>query len=160
MRQEDGRLNMAAALDVNFLRSVHSPGIAAARLLCEVGWPAIPGMAELNWRGTPALTWQPARAAGRRVLAIGDAIGYVEPFTGEGIGWALDSALSVAPIAERAAHNWQERIAEEWSIQQSRVARRRRRLCRAITWVSRHPVLARSLIGLVGRYPWLAAPFG
>jgi flavin-dependent dehydrogenase len=158
VRREDGLITLAAALDVEFLRAAHTPGNAARRLLGEIGWPEIPGLGELAWRGTPPLTWQPARPAGERVLAIGDAIGYVEPFTGEGIGWALASAVSVVPFAIRSVRDWRPRIATDWTALQSRMTARRRRLCRATTWVSRRPRLSQALIAVLERCPWLAAP--
>jgi flavin-dependent dehydrogenase len=158
VRLEDGRLNIAAAFDPTFLKETHSPGVAAARLLDEVGWPAVPDLRDLHWRGTPTLTRQAARPASERILAIGDATGYVEPFTGEGIGWALASALSVVPVAVRVIQQWQPRIADEWTEMQRQTRRRRQGLCRAVTWVSRHPILTNTLVGIVSLMPRLAAP--
>ncbi len=89
VRLEDGRLNLAAALDPCWMRVCGGPGPAAARLLAEVGWPPVPNLAEQNWRGTPALTRQARRRAAERLFLIGDAAGYIEPFTGEGMAWAL-----------------------------------------------------------------------
>jgi flavin-dependent dehydrogenase len=158
VRLEDGRLNLAAALDVDFLKKSQNPGRATAQLLHETGWPAVDNLAELPWQGTPALTRQAARPACGRVFAIGDAGGYVEPFTGEGIGWALASGLSVVPLALRAVRDWQPSLADEWTAQARQSKARSRRMCRAIAWVSRRPLLSRSLVGLVGRLPWLAGP--
>jgi menaquinone-9 beta-reductase len=157
-RLEDGRLNLAAAFDVGVLRKAHGPGTVARELLREVGWPAIPDLADLLWRGTPALTRQPARPASARVLALGDAAGYVEPFTGEGQGWAMASGSAVVPWAVRAVQDWQPALAQEWTAFQGGNEARQRRLCRAITWLSRHPAIARGVVGVLGRLPWLAAP--
>jgi flavin-dependent dehydrogenase len=157
VRLEDGRLNIAAALDVGPLRAAHNPGSAAAKVLDEIGWPAIPGLCDLDWHGTPTLTRQPARPAGTRVFAVGDAAGYVEPFTGEGIGWAMASGAAVVSVATRAVHSWHPSLADEWASIQGRAAHSRR-LCRAMTWVSRRPMLARAMIGAVAQLPWLAGP--
>jgi flavin-dependent dehydrogenase len=46
----------------------------------------------LDWLGTLPLTRRTPRPAGHRVLVVGDAAGYVEPFTGEGMAWALATA--------------------------------------------------------------------
>lgn len=43
-------------------------------------------------RGIGTFPWLPQRLSDRNVLLIGDAAGYAEPFTGEGIGQALLSA--------------------------------------------------------------------
>jgi flavin-dependent dehydrogenase len=157
VRQEDGRLNLAAAFGASALRTRRNPGAVAAQLLGEAGWPAIAGLSALRWHGTMALTRQSVPSAGR-VLAVGDAAGYVEPFTGEGIGWALASATAVVPLALRAVERWQPGLADEWAALGHHDHARRRRLCRAMAWVSRHPAIARGLIGVVGRFPWLAAP--
>ena len=158
VRLEDGRLDIAAALDVGPLKAAHNPARAAGQILEEIGWPAVPDLVELAWHGTPALTRQPARPAGARVFAVGDAAGYVEPFTGEGIGWALASGTAVVPVATRAVRCWHPSLADEWVAIQGRAAHSRR-LCRAMTWVSRHPLLARVMIGAVAQLPWLAGPF-
>jgi flavin-dependent dehydrogenase len=158
VRLEDGRLNIAAALDVQPLRAAHSPGAAVEQLLEEVGWPAAPNLAELPWRGTPTLTRRAARPGAERVFAIGDAAGYVEPFTGEGIGWALASGVAVVPFALRAIENWTSALADEWTADCRRRAAQQQRLCKTMTWLSRHTRIARALVGVVGRAPWLAAP--
>jgi flavin-dependent dehydrogenase len=149
-RLEDGRLNIGAALDVDLLRTAHSPGPLAARLLEEVGWPAIPDLADL--------TRQRALPAAERVLALGDAAGYLEPFTGEGISWAASSAAAIIPFAEQAVHHWQLRLVEEWAASQRQSAKRKQRLCRGITWLSRHASLARVVVGVLSLMPWLARP--
>jgi menaquinone-9 beta-reductase len=158
VRLEDGRLNIAAALNVDCLRKSHSPGTVAGELLREAGWPPVPGLSNLAWHGTPALTRQASRPASTRVLAVGDAAGYLEPLTGEGIGWAMADGVAVVSLAVRAVRHWQPSIAEEWVALQSRADLRRRRLANALTFVSRYPALAQTLIGIVGRLPWLAAP--
>jgi flavin-dependent dehydrogenase len=157
-RREDGRLNIAAAFDVDWLRASHSPGAAATQLLNEVGWPPIPNLADFPWRGTPPLTRQADRPAAERLLAIGDAAGYVEPFTGEGIGWALASGTAVVRFAVAAIEKWQPSVADGWVAWHRRTAARRQRLCRAIAWLSRHPRLAHAAVGILGRFPWLATP--
>ena len=98
VRLEDGRLDVAAAFDASELRA-GGPGAAAVRLLHEAGWPAPDGLAELPWRGTPPLTRQARQVAAERLFVVGDAAGYVEPFTGEGMAWALASGTAVAPLA-------------------------------------------------------------
>jgi len=158
VRLEDGRLNVGAALDLGTLRPAHGPGQVAADLIREVGWPEIPGLMDQPWRGTPALTRQVARPAAERVLAVGDAAGYVEPFTGEGMGWALASGLAVVPLAARAVTEWLPELADRWAARHKACAARRQRLCWAMTWLSRHPMLARQVVGLLSRLPWLAAP--
>lgn len=53
---------------------------------------------ELEWSATPALTRSSSVVAMGKTYLIGDALGYVEPFTGEGMSWALESAKQLAQI--------------------------------------------------------------
>src|SRR5207245_5040173 len=80
----------------------------------------------------------------------------VEPFTGEGIAWGLASARAVVPFAERAVQDWHFRCAEAWARRARRTAALRQRFCRAVTWVTKRPALARAAVGVLGRAPWLA----
>jgi 2-polyprenyl-6-methoxyphenol hydroxylase-like FAD-dependent oxidoreductase len=156
VRLEDGRLNVAAAFDTDVMKRAGGPGQAAAGILAEVGWPVPDHLADLPWRGTPPLTRQSPRPAAERVMALGDAAGYVEPFTGEGMAWALASGRAVVPLAERAVRNWRVGYTESWARQARRTAALRQRFCRAVTWVTKRPALARAAVGVLGRAPWLA----
>ena len=89
-------------------------------------------------------------------MALGDAAGYVEPFTGEGMAWALASARAVVPLAERAVRNWYVGCEDAWARRARRTAALRQRFCRAATWVTKRPALARAAVGVLGRAPWLA----
>ncbi len=157
-RLEDGRLDVAAAFDRPAVRRAGGPGEAASAILRDVGWPLIPGLAELPWRGTLPLTRRTSRPAAERILALGDAAGYVEPFTGEGIAWALASALAVAPLADRLAGRWDPAAGWTWTALHRRAVAGRQRTCRVVAEVLRHPRLARVAIHLLGRLPGLAGP--
>jgi flavin-dependent dehydrogenase len=157
-RLEDGRLDVAAAFDREAVRRAGGPGAAAAGILSEVGWPPVPGLADLPWRGTPPLTRQASRLSAERVLVLGDAAGYVEPLTGEGIAWALASAVAVAPLADRLADRWESSAGRTWAALHRRVVGGRQGTCRAAAQVLRHPRLARVAIHLLGRWPGLAGP--
>jgi flavin-dependent dehydrogenase len=157
-RLEDGRLDVAAAFDRSAVRRAGGPGQAAAGIIREVGWPPLPGLAEVPWRGTPPLTRRAPRPAAERALALGDAAGYVEPFTGEGIAWALASAVAVAPLADRLARRWEPDAGRTWAALYRRVVAGRQGTCRAVARVLRHPALTRAAIVLLGRLPGLAAP--
>ncbi len=155
VRLEDGRLNMAAAFDARLLRSAHHPGVAAVQVLREVGWPVPAGLAEMRWRGTPALTRHPARLGSNRVLALGDAAGYVEPFTGEGMAWALASGAAVVDVARRAVSAWQPSVIDAWTQVHQRIVRQRQWICWATAWLTRHPSLTRAAVAVLrGRPGW------
>jgi flavin-dependent dehydrogenase len=158
VRLEDGRLDVAAAFDRIRVRDLRGPNHATAMLLEEVGWPLIPSLADSVWKGTPPLTRRPRRVAGERVFVLGDASGYVEPITGEGIAWALASAVALAPLAAQAARAWRPSFAACWTATHRRLIRNRQRTCRAVTWGLRHPGLFRGCLALLSRWPGLATP--
>jgi len=155
VRVEDGRLDVAAAFDPGFVRDAGGLGPSAAATLREAGFPAVPGLEDLPWRGTPALTRTARRVAGERWFAIGDAAGYVEPFTGEGMAWAVASAVAVAPIATQP---WFPGLAREWEATHARLIRNRQAVCRAAAWVLRSPRLSRFAVRLLSLAPLLSRP--
>jgi hypothetical protein len=157
-RLEDGRLDVGTALDLEAVRRRGGPGQAAAAVLAQEGMPPVPGLADLDWRGTPCLTRRPGCIAAERAFAIGDATGYVEPFTGEGVAWAVTAAAAVVPLARRAIDRWHPSLAGEWVAVHRRTVGRRQHPCRLLARVLRRPRLCRGLIRLLARMPWLAAP--
>jgi flavin-dependent dehydrogenase len=114
VRLEDSSIDIAAALDPKFVRSTGSIYQCAADLLDSSNWPYLYDLTSLQWRGTTALTKKRRAIAGHRVFVIGDAASYVEPFTGEGIAWALASAQAVAPLAVQAVRNWNPSYISLW----------------------------------------------
>jgi flavin-dependent dehydrogenase len=89
---------------------------------------------------------------------VGDAAGYVEPFTGEGMAWAVMSAAALAPIVARAAHLWSDDLAREWEATHARVVGRRQRVCRVVSRVLRSPRLTGLAIRTLGAFPFLSRP--
>ncbi|MCH7872541.1 MAG: NAD(P)/FAD-dependent oxidoreductase, partial [Planctomycetes bacterium] len=88
VRLEDGRLDVAAAFDASYVKRSGGLGRAAAEVIRRAGLPELDGLAEQRWHGTATLTRRPSQVACERLLLVGDAAGYVEPFTGEGIAGA------------------------------------------------------------------------
>ena len=159
VRVEDGSLTVAAALDPAWLREHASPGDAVCALLDTAGYAPLLERPEVGWKGTRALTRSPRTRGAERVFAVGDAAGYVEPFTGEGISWALAGARSLAPLATRATQRWDPSLLVAWDRAHSRSMARAQRLCRAVAWTSRRPQLVRSALRLLARVPGVAGPF-
>src|SRR5262249_54393555 len=56
VRVEDGRLDVAAAFDAAFVKSLGGLGSAAEAIMGNAGWPIPQALAEQPWKGTPALT--------------------------------------------------------------------------------------------------------
>jgi flavin-dependent dehydrogenase len=155
---EGRRVNVAGAFDPGFVAARSGLGRAAEAILSEVGWKVPAGLARMHWLGTPALTRQPARVAGQRLFAIGDAAGYVEPFTGEGMAWAILTAVALTPLVARAAKRWDPALTDAWEATYRRVVRPRQRLCRLVAKVLRSPVLTNLAVGALRLFPVLSSP--
>jgi len=142
-RVEDGKLNVAAALDASYLRSCGDSSQATGRLLDQCGYPDVEQLATAHWQGTAPLTTRILRPVGQRVFILGDAAGYVEPFTGEGMTWALATGAAIAPLAQRAQSSWNTSIEQEWLDLYRRLIQRRQRSCKTLAWLLRRPRLTR-----------------
>jgi 2-polyprenyl-6-methoxyphenol hydroxylase-like FAD-dependent oxidoreductase len=153
---EDSRLDIAAAFDPGFVRDAGGLGEAAARTLAEAGFPAIPALAAADWKGTPALTRTADRIAGERWFAVGDACGYVEPFTGEGMAWAVGGAAAVARLT---ADGWNPTLPAKWETLHHRLIGRRQRFCRLLAPALRSRLVRRMMVSALRVLPVLASPF-
>lgn len=158
VRAEDDRINIGAALDPTWVKRAGGPGEAVATTLEQAGFPAWPALREARWRGTPKLTRSRRRLGAERLFVLGDAAGYVEPFTGEGIGWALADAAALEALALAGAARWSSAFIEEWSAIHRNLLGRRQRVCRAVTRILRHPRLLAGALPLVDRAPGALAP--
>ncbi len=158
VRVEDGTLTVAAALDPQALRGT-APAAAVNQVLAEVGLPALPAAAACGWQGTPLLTRTGGPVGAERLFRVGDAAGYVEPFTGEGITWGLSAGRAVAPLAVAAAERWRPELLERWRAHRARSVAPAQRLCRALAWGLRRPALVRAAVAALGVAPAVARPF-
>lgn len=157
VRLEDGRLDLAAAFDPAFVKAAGSLGAAATEVLKTTRWPVPDALADVDWKGTPALTRTPREVAGRRTFAVGDAAGYVEPFTGEGMAWAVAGAAALAPIVCRAAASGTDHAAE-WRRTHAALIRGRQGVCRAAARALRWPSFVRVAVRALAACPALARP--
>ena len=139
VRVEDGCLNVAAAFTKELIKDCGSPGAAAARILAEAGFPAVPALADAVWQGTIPLTRQTWPIAGERFFVLGDAAGYVEPFTGEGMAWAMTCGKAVEPLARRAMNCWDPSLPSAWTSLYRRLVARRQLLCRGLAVILHIP---------------------
>jgi flavin-dependent dehydrogenase len=159
VRVEDGRLNIAAAFDASFVRERGGMGNAAVAILHEAGFEAIPDLAGAPWRGTPQLTRRATRLGAERCLLVGDATGYVEPFTGEGMAWALETARALAPIARRAVDDFNATIIPNWERMHAMITADSQRRCRLLAKALRHPALVEFGVAALNVAPALARPY-
>ncbi len=158
VRVEGQCVDLAAAFDPASIQRLGLGEVAAATAR-EAGFSQLEGLESLAWAATPLLTRSPHRIAGTRIFAVGDAAGYVEPFTGEGIAWALHGALAVAPLADRGVADWNESLCSQWTAEHRRLVRRRQWLIRSLASTMRHPWMTSTLITGLRAFPWAASPF-
>jgi flavin-dependent dehydrogenase len=158
VRLEDGRLDVAAALDVAAVRQAGGPGVVVSSILTATSWPPLPSLAEQPWKGTAALTRQMKQPGAEGAFAVGDAAGFVEPFTGEGMAWALAGGRAVVPLVVEAVAGWRPSLLRQWAAVHRRVVRNRQWACRSAAWLLRHPQGVGGLVRLLGWLPSLAAP--
>jgi menaquinone-9 beta-reductase len=153
VRVEDGSLNVAAAFDPALVRRWGSPGPAAVAILDEAGFPPIRGIESAHWQGTARLSRRTSPVAAERLFVLGDAAGYVEPFTGEGIAWALASGQAVTPLAAQATDRWDPAIERAWSALHGRLIGRRQLVCRMVALALKRPWLASIGFELLAHVP-------
>lgn len=98
----DGGVDVAAAVSPLAVRTAGGASAWLAALLASHGARA-GALDGVKVHGTPLLTRRRTRVADGNVLLAGDAAGYVEPFTGEGMTWALRTGTEVVTFAQRMA---------------------------------------------------------
>jgi len=160
VRREDGQLNLAAAFDRQALRSA-DPGSsgaaeAARSVLTSAGFSIPVGLEQARWQVTPALSRRAAVVAGERFLVLGDAAGYVEPFTGEGMAWALTAGAAAVPLVLAGLNGWSPAMEGRWQRELQLRIGRRQRLCRGLALLLRQPGATALAFGLSQHLPALA----
>ena len=157
VRVEDGRLNVAGAFDREYLRRHGSPGVATQCLLEKSGFPVPKQLLTAEWQGTVPLTRTTTPVASRRVFLIGDAAGYVEPFTGEGMAWGLLTARQVTHWVGQAVSQsqWSPAMEIGWKRDYRRLVQTRQRFCRVWTRMLRSQSLTSMAMSAFAAWPWL-----
>jgi menaquinone-9 beta-reductase len=154
-RVRERQFNIAAAVDRRaLLRS--SPAKIVAEILTNSGVSFPSDLMTAHWRGTPPLTSQPKHVASERVLLIGDAGGYIEPFTGEGMAFALEAAAAITPLTVEAVQSWTPAIAGHWEMLHRQMVRDRQRTCQQLAWILRRPWAAFLTVGICRALPGIA----
>ncbi|MEM9588145.1 MAG: hypothetical protein AAGA03_12760, partial [Planctomycetota bacterium] len=97
------------------------------------------------------------QVACQRVMAIGDAAAYIEPFTGEGMTWAMQSGISMADLIARAPATGNE-LANEWQRKWKSLSRLPKWQCRLMVRLLESPTASRYLGTVLSRFPHLAVP--
>jgi flavin-dependent dehydrogenase len=147
VRLPDARIHLAAALDPAVCRDMGGPAHLITSILgCGT-------FASQKFSGAGLLTRRRDRAGGHRVLAVGDALGYIEPFTGEGMAWAIEGAINAVAILPEIAQNWPSDLPLRWENTVRRTIRAKQRSCRLLRPMMHHPLLAAGLLAAGNAIP-------
>jgi menaquinone-9 beta-reductase len=150
---EGGQYSLGAAIRPGVVKEEGSLGAAVVRLLRDSGLAHFPELVDLSWHGTPLLKSRPNRPSGSRVFLVGDAAGYVEPFTGEGMAWAIEGGLSLAPIARAGVDRWSDELQRQWNHVYRRRIHRSQWICRGFLQALHRPGLGRVTAAVFKRFP-------
>jgi flavin-dependent dehydrogenase len=131
-----GRLHLAAAVDKSSLRRL-GPDRLVRSILGPPQADWIP-RDSIVWRGTPPLTSRALQWSAERVFLVGDAASYIEPFTGEGIRWALESGMGVVPWIQQSMAGWHDSLSRDWSSWYQQHLVRKQRLCQTLAFGLKH----------------------
>lgn len=159
VRLEDGRLDVAAALQPARLRRSAGLGGLVEQVLTECRFPCPAELAKASWRGTPPLTRFRRRLVDNRLFVLGDAAGYVEPFTGEGMSWAIQAAILAVPYVLDSLQHWSPSHATMWETRYRRFFSQHEQVCVHARNLLKHHLLARAAVRLLRLAPWLASPW-
>ncbi len=110
----------------------------------------LPAHAATQVRGAGPLLQRATAPRAGRVLLVGDAAGYVDALTGEGIALSLACARS---LARCLAAGRPEAYEQAWR----RESRRYRLITQALLWAGRRPAVRRSIVPAAHRLPGVFA---
>ena len=141
VRLPGGGIHFAAAMDAGMCKLRGGPIEAMRSILFATGAGDCRELASAKPRGTALLTRQRQRYGAQRVLTLGDSCAYIEPFTGEGMTWAIESAALLAQKLPRHLHHWAEQTPECWQKLHHAAFAPHQALCRAMRFVLHRPWL-------------------
>ncbi len=108
--------------------------------------------------GAGPIPCRPRRVADQRVVLVGDAAGYPEPFSGEGISWALECAEILADsVADHSPGHWTTCTVRRYRRRWARRVGRRQYLGRLLAGALERPRLTGAVLDAVTRHPAIAA---
>ncbi len=153
---ENNQWNLAAAVDPSSLNRSTSPLDALEHIFRSAGVPVPQELVNATIKGTLPLTRSARKITDHRLLLLGDATGYVEPFTGEGMAWALTAAAAVIPVIVSAVRDgWSEEIVNQWQLTFSDIVSSQKKICQLLSATLRHPWLLPPILTICQFFPSL-----
>jgi 2-polyprenyl-6-methoxyphenol hydroxylase-like FAD-dependent oxidoreductase len=156
VRLPSGDVDIAAALDPAAARRAGGPGALIASVVERCGQRLSAG-SSAQWKGTPALTRRRAWVARDRVICVGDAAGYIEPFTGEGMSWAIEGAVAAASAAP---HIIASGDTSSWASTLMATVGAHQRRCRRVATMLRFPRATMCALRAAARVPGVRRRLG
>ncbi len=145
-----GNINAAAALDPAAVRIAGGPSHLCSQILISCGVDPH-AFATAQWRGTPLLTRARSCIESGNIFVLGDAAGYVEPFTGEGMTWAFQSAIELSRITVSTLESGSAPGA--WTTAHHALLASHHRRCRVVAQLIRHPLLLKFCMYAINHVP-------
>jgi flavin-dependent dehydrogenase len=156
---EGNRVDVAAAVDPAFVKVSGGAAEAVTSIMRSAGLAQMEGLTQAVWVGTLPITRKLVSPAAERLFVVGDAAGYTEPFTGEGIAWALSSGAAVAPFAIKAITSWNQKLICDWVAFYRRLIVNQQWPSRMISSVFTNPLLSELAVWTISGMPAVATPF-
>ncbi len=156
VRIDDSTEHLAAALYPAACRDQAGPVNVIGDILRSCDQPVPTGLASARIHGTGKLTRRRKHLGGHRVLAVGDACGYVEPVTGEGMAWAIHAAYLLNQIMPASSQVWDPNLPEKWRARYSQVIGRQQRWCRLMRTTMHNPAMTAAGIFMGNAFPGIA----
>jgi len=154
VRLPDGRLDVAAAVRTEAMRECGGPAACVAHLLGDAVRHS-EALSQARWHGTPHLWRRRRHLHDQQTIVTGDAAGYVEPFTGEGMGWALATGAAAGEHAAAVLRG--RRTMHAWDATVRSLTGSARARCGMVAWLLRHPTLVSAGVQAAGWWPSVAA---
>jgi flavin-dependent dehydrogenase len=154
VRLPDGRIDVAAAIRPEALRE-HGSAANGIMALLRGALRDPAAVRAAAWHGTARLWRNRPHLHGTDTLIAGDAVGYVEPFTGEGMGWALATGAAAGAHAAAVLHG--QASTQAWAARVRALTGQARMRCGVVACMLRHPWLVQGAIGSAAVLPGMAA---
>jgi flavin-dependent dehydrogenase len=154
VRLPDGTVDVAGAALPGCVRAAGGPAEYAIAALGPSVRDA-DALRAARWHGAPTLSRRRNALSAPGILLAGDAAGYEEPFTGEGMGWAIATGAAAGGLAASVAHGRADH--ERWPAMHAAIVRGARLRCRAISLALRSPALVALAIRAGATAPGIAS---
>lgn len=155
VRCEEESVNLAAAFSPAAISRRGVIPLLVRETLDRAGIELQDDLTHADWRATRQLTRSAGRLAAHRLFVIGDAGGYVEPFTGEGMAAAIEDAIAVTPFVIPAVRDWDNTLSDRWETEQRCRQRNRQAACRRLSWMLQRPWATSLGLRLAATWPTL-----